>query len=238
MWPFTKKYDLEKSGLMQGFTDWHCHVLPGVDDGIKKIEDSLRVLDVYEQLGVKTVWLTPHIMEDMPNRTDDLRRRYEQLLYAYKGNISVNLAAENMLDNLFEARLRARDFLPIGRNRNHLLVETSYFTPPRDLMDKLSRTFNAGFFPLLAHPERYVYMEYDDYDELHDHGIKMQLNLSSLFGFYGPDAKEKAQYILECGYYNAIGTDTHRFNQVMISLEKGRLSKKVLNMLNLIPGIE
>lgn len=238
MWPFTKKYDLEKSGLMQGFTDWHCHVLPGVDDGIKKIEDSLRVLDVYEQLGVKTVWLTPHIMEDMPNRTDDLRRRYEQLLYAYRGKVSVNLAAENMLDNLFEARLRTKDFLPIGASRNHLLVETSYFTPPRDMMDKLSRTFNAGFFPLLAHPERYVYMEYDDYDELHDHGIKMQLNLSSLFGFYGPDAREKALYILECGYYKAIGTDTHRFNQVMISLEKGRLSKKVLNMLNLIPGIE
>lgn len=238
MWPFTKKYDLEKSGLMQGFTDWHCHVLPGVDDGIKKIEDSLRVLDVYEQLGVKTVWLTPHIMEDMPNRTDDLRRRYEQLLYAYRGNVSVYLAAENMLDNLFEARLRVKDFLPIGADRNHLLVETSYFTPPRDMMDKLSRTFNAGFFPLLAHPERYVYMEYDDYDELHDRGIKMQLNLSSLFGFYGPDAREKALYILECGYYNAIGSDTHRFNQVMISLEKGRLSKKVLNMLNLIPGIK
>lgn len=238
MWPFTKKYDLESSGLMQGFTDWHCHVLPGVDDGIKNFEDSLRVLDTYDELGVKSVWLTPHIMEDMPNKTDDLRRRYEQLLNAYSGKVTVHLAAENMLDNLFEARLRTRDLLPIGSKRDHLLVETSYFTPPRDLQDKLARTFNAGFFPLLAHPERYIYMDFDDYGDLHDRGIKMQLNLSSLFGFYGPEAREKAMYILENGFYYAIGTDTHRFNQVLISLEKGRLSKKILNMLNLIPGID
>lgn len=223
---------------MQGFTDWHCHVLPGVDDGIKSIDDSIKVLETYDQLGVKAVWLTPHIMEDMPNRTDDLRRRHEQLLNVYKGNVTVNLAAENMLDNLFEARLTNRDFLPIGSNHNHLLVETSYFTPPRDMYDKLSRTFNAGYFPLLAHPERYVYMEYEEYDDLHDRGVKMQLNLSSLFGFYGPEAKDKALYILENGYYNAIGTDTHRFHQVITSLEKGKLSKKVLNMLKLIPGIE
>lgn len=238
MWPFTKKYHLEGSGLMNGFTDWHCHILPGVDDGIKKIEDTLMVLETYEELGVKTVWLTPHIMEDMPNTTYDLCRRYEWLLGAYRGKVIVNLASENMLDNIFESRLLTRDFLPIGARRDHLLIETSYFTPPRDFHDKLARTFNAGFFPLLAHPERYIYMDYDDYDDLHERGIKMQLNLSSLFGFYGPEAKEKALYILECGYYNAIGTDTHRFSQVMISLEKGQLTKKIINMLNLIPGID
>lgn len=238
MWPFTKKYDLEGSGLMNGFTDWHCHVLPGVDDGIRDIEDSLKVLETYEEVGVSTVWLTPHIMEDMPNTTDGLRRTYDKLMAAYKGRISVNLAAENMLDNLFEARLKDADFLPIGKNKDHLLVETSYFTPPHDFHDKLARTFNAGLFALLAHPERYIYMDYDDYDDLHERGVKMQLNLSSLFGFYGHEAKDKAMYILENGYYNAIGTDTHRFNQVMVSLEKGRLTKKTLNMLKLIPGID
>ena len=63
MWPFTKKISLEQSGLFQGLTDWHSHILPGVDDGFQKMEDSLAALQKYEELGVKSVWLTPHIME-------------------------------------------------------------------------------------------------------------------------------------------------------------------------------
>ena len=60
MWPFTKKNSLEQSGLFQGLTDWHSHILPGVDDGFQKMEDSLAALKKYEELGVKSVWLTPH----------------------------------------------------------------------------------------------------------------------------------------------------------------------------------
>ena len=56
-------------------TDWHSHILPGVDDGFKSLEDSLAVLDMYQEAGIREVWLTPHVMEDIPNTTDGLRRR-------------------------------------------------------------------------------------------------------------------------------------------------------------------
>lgn len=238
MWPFSKKYSIEEAQLMQGFTDWHCHVLPGLDDGIKDIADSMKVLKTYEQLGVDTIWFTPHIMEDVPNKTSDIRACFEWVKNQYNGPLKLRLAAENMMDNLYDRRLAEGDLLPIGEHGNHLLVETSYFTPPSDFNDKLSRTFKAGYFALLAHPERYVYMDLERYDELHEMGVKMQLNLSSLFGFYGKEAKKKAEYILEADYYNAIGSDTHRYSQVLTSLEKGRLSRKVLNMLDNIPGID
>ena len=72
MWPFRKKQTLEESGFFRGFTDWHCHILPGVDDGVLTMDESLQILAEYERLGVKEVWLTPHIMEDIPNTTEKL----------------------------------------------------------------------------------------------------------------------------------------------------------------------
>lgn len=238
MWPFTHKLSLEKSKILTGFTDYHSHVLPDVDDGIKNIEDSLRVIEEYERQGVDTLWLTPHIMEDIPNRTSDLKRIFDDLTKRYDGPVKLKLASENMLDNLFEERIAKNDVIPIGDKRQHLLVETSYFTPPTDFEGKLGRVCSAGYFPLLAHPERYQYMDIDDYDNLYDRGIKMQLNLSSLFGFYGMAAKKKAEYMLLNEYYHAVGSDTHRVVQVTKSLKEGRLSKKTIEMLQDIPGID
>ena len=155
MWPFRKKQTLKESGFFRGFTDWHCHILPDVDDGVQTMDEALQILGEYERLGVKEVWLTPHIMEDMPNTTQHLRARFVELQSAYQGNIALNLASENMLDNLFEERLNKNDLLPIGKAGKHLLVETSYFNPPMDLQNILLRIKAKGYYPILAHPERY-----------------------------------------------------------------------------------
>ena len=72
------------------------------------------------------------------------------------------LAAEYMMDNLFERRLRDRDLLPLGTGGKHLLVETSYFNPPAGLVEILKSIKAAGYFPVLAHPERYMYMDMED----------------------------------------------------------------------------
>ena len=71
---------------------------------MQTMEESLQILSFYEQLGVSEVWLTPHIMEDIPNTTEGLKERFAKLNAAYQGNITLLLAAENMLDNLFEER--------------------------------------------------------------------------------------------------------------------------------------
>lgn len=215
MWPFTKYTSFKDSKIFNGFTDWHCHLLPGVDDGIQKMEDTLQLLDRYESLGLKTVWLTPHIMEDIPNTSKELSICLCELKEAYKGSISLNLAAEYMIDHLFEERLYANDLLPIGDGKNHLLVETSYFNPPMGLIDILEKIKSKGYYPVLAHPERYIYMEEKEYNELKDLGVKFQLNLPSLVGMYGHRVKKKAEMLLNKEYYNLIGSDTHRESAFM-----------------------
>ena len=212
MWPFRKRIPLKDSGIFEGFTDWHSHILPGVDDGVQTMEEALEILRLYESLGVKSIWLTPHIMEDMPNTTTHLPERYAELQASYSGRIKLHLASENMLDNLFEERLEKNDLLPLGESGDHLLVETSYFSPPMGLNNILLRIKAKGYYPILAHPERYVYMGESDYRQLKDMGVKFQLNLPSIAGMYGDRIKKKAILLLNEKVITHIGTDIHNYN--------------------------
>ena len=197
------------SSLLTNFTDHHSHILPGVDDGVKKMETSLKVLERYEQLGIAEVWCTPHVMEDIPNTTAGLQARFAELCETYQGPIKLHLAAEYMMDELFEERLEQGDLLKLGDEGNQVLVETSYFTPPMDMDAILRRIKQKGIYPMLAHPERYVYMNKERYKELKNNGIRFQLNLSSVAGAYGSEAKDKALWLLKQNFYNIVGSDLH-----------------------------
>jgi len=209
MWPFTRKPKALDPALLQGWTDWHSHLLPGVDDGIRTMEDALAVLQWYEASGVQEVWLTPHIMVDCPNTTAELRARFAALRGAWTGSVRLHLAAEHMLDALFEERLRTGDVLPLGEAGDHLLVETSCYNPPMNLSALFSRIRALGFYPVLAHPERYFYMEKEDYRRLHEEGVVFQLNLPSLAGYYGPLPARKAAMLQKAGWYSFTGSDLH-----------------------------
>jgi tyrosine-protein phosphatase YwqE len=217
------------SSLLSHFTDHHSHILPGVDDGVKKMDVSLKVLERYEALGIDEVWCTPHIMEDIPNTTAGLQERFAELCEAYKGPIKLHLAAEYMMDALFEERLAQGDLLALGNPGNQLLVETSYFTPPMDMDAILKRVKQKGYYPVLAHPERYVYMDKKRYEALKEKEIRFQLNLSSLAGAYGSEAKDKALWILKHDYYNLAGSDLHSSRNIEYwSVRAPRALKKLL----------
>lgn len=209
-WLFNKKVKLTDSNLLDGFTDWHSHILPGVDDGFKEMKDSLEAIKKFEGLGVKRIWLTPHVMEDYPNTPEKLMERYEELKQAYDGNVELRLASENMLDSLFEERLQEDNFLPIGDDGKMLLVETSYFNPPYGMEDMIDELKKKGYTPLLAHPERYRYMEEQDYINWREKGVKFQINYLSLAGGYGDTAKKKAEWLIKKGMVEASGSDLHR----------------------------
>lgn len=219
--------------MLVGFTDWHSHVLPGVDDGIKTLDESLELLKAYEAMGVRKLWLTPHVMEDYPNETRTLREKFDELKSAWSGGVEIKLASENMLDSLFEKRLQANDFLPIGDEGKHLLVETSYFDPPYAMDDMLEGIYSAGYIPVLAHPERYRYMEEYDYRRLKDMGVLFQMNYLSLVGGYGETAKKKAEWLLEQDWINMTGSDVHRLAMVQSLIGKSPRKKSLESLLEI-----
>lgn len=225
---FNRSVKVSAYGLLEGRTDWHCHILPGVDDGFKTMEDSLAALSLYEKVGFKEVWLTPHVMEDIPNTTAALRQRFTDLQVAYTGRLGLHLASENMMDPLFDERLEAGDLLPLPDKR--LLVETSYFNPPYDMDGILSRIKSKGWYPLLAHPERYMYMDMSRYKELKAADIEFQLNITSLIGAYGPEVKAKAEKLLQAGMYEYSGTDLHRLRSLEHLLD-AEVHKKLLALI-------
>ena len=238
MWPFHKNTTIAQSRLLAGGTDCHSHILPGVDDGIESLEEALNVLALYQETGIKELWLTPHIMEDFPNSSTLLQERFTALRAAYNGSITLHLAAEYMIDAHFSTVMGKGEFLPIGHAGNHLLVETSYFTPPMNLHATLRSIQSRGYHPLLAHPERYIYMSKKDYNELKEMGVKFQLNILSLAGAYGREAQKKALWLLGNGMYSAAGSDLHsagaielisqtKFNSAMTEKLKNTITTKL-----------
>ena len=209
MWFFERKRKIADTHLLAGATDHHSHILPGVDDGVQSIQEALHTLERYEATGIKELWLTPHVMEDFPNKATKLQECFAQLCAAYNGSITLHLAAEYMIDNHFDTVLQNGTLQPIGNGGNHLLVETSYFTPPMRFKDTLQRIKSKGYHPLLAHPERYMYMTNTDYRELRETGVKFQLNMLSLAGVYGSAAQKKGHWLLKNGLYNVAGSDMH-----------------------------
>ena len=213
-----RKVSIADSGILKGMTDYHSHLLPGVDDGVKTMAETLKILEEMEKQGIRKVWFTPHIMEDIPNETVTLQEKFQELKRSYNGTLELALAAEYMMDNLFEERLEKDDLLPLEEGKRYLLVETSYFNPPMGLNNILLRIKAKGYVPILAHPERYVYMDESDYRQLKDLNVKFQLNLFSLTGAYGTGIRKKAGWLLKEGLYNLLGTDTHncRLYETMI----------------------
>lgn len=224
MFSFLKrKISITESGILRGMTDYHSHLLPGVDDGVKTLSETLDILKEMEEQGMVEVWFTPHIMEDIPNNTADLQQIFEETKTVYQegnGRIQLHLAAENMLDNLFEERLEQDDLLPIMKNgKRYLLVETSYFNSPMDLSNILRRIQQKGYYPLLAHPERYEYMEMKDYQRLKEENIFFQLNIPALGGMYGKRVQKKAEKLLQIGGYEFKGCDVHFDNYFRYAIQ-------------------
>ena len=221
-----QKTSISESGVLKGFCDCHTHLLPGVDDGVATIEQSLEVLAYMESQGVSEVWCTPHVMDDIPNPTELLLRKFEELKTAYKGNIKLNLAAEYMLDSEFEKRLAEGDLLKMWDDV--VLVETSTNIPPYNLLNLLENIMSKGYRPMLAHPERYRYMDVADYRHLREIGVYYQLNLPSVVGYYGETAANKALRLLREGSYYAVGSDCHKYSAILSQFNRAVLPDEVV----------
>lgn len=214
-----KKHNLIESGILLGATDVHCHILPHVDDGSPDYVTSIKLLQFLKQIGYTEVWFTPHNMEDLPlNTADYLQGKMNEFLEKYTGDMKLHIASEYMMDGKFVPTLQEGKVLPLGTH-NHLLVETSYYCGPENLSEILKEVFTQGYTPVIAHPERYMYMEWPDFVALKDCGYEFQMNLNSLSGYYGKRELDICMDLLDNDMYNYVGSDLHHLGNYCNYLE-------------------
>ena len=212
--PASGKVDL--SGLK---VDMHSHLLPGIDDGSPDMETSLSLIKGMMELGYSKLITTPHILWDMYKNTSEIiLQKLELVREAVKKeglNVEINAAAEYFLDDHVGEMVKNKIPL-LTVNGNMVLVEFSMAYPSHGLKDILFDMQMQNYQPVIAHPERYIYLDQNKefYEELKDIGCLFQLNLLSLGGYYGKSSQELALYLMRKGHYNLIGTDLHGFRHL------------------------
>ena len=217
-------------------TDMHSHLIPGIDDGAKTIEESITLIKQLHASGYSKIITTPHIMSDYYKNTPTIIKEGLEVVRAAirAENIPVQIeaAAEYYIDDGFLHKMEHEKLLTFGDN--YLLLEISYMNPPDNIHEIFFRAMVLGYKPVLAHPERYPYWynNFDEYRSISDAGIILQLNLNSLCGYYGPDAKKIAEKLIDHSLIKMVGTDMHHQKHA-IALQRCLNEKYFHRLLNL-----
>lgn len=216
--------------ILGDFYDIHSHLLPGVDDGSPDIIRSLALIERLHSMGVAGIYTTPHIISGAYDNLgeEELRRKFADL--RYDGPVDLRLAAEYFIDDRFPSHLEGE---ALTMNCRHLLVEFSINGYSLGAFDMLFEAMLSGYEIILAHPERYTFVQANGRDKVINlvKQYKLQLNLLSLAGFHGSSAKRTAEALLDKGYYTFVGTDTHS-NAYLDALKKAKVSRKVFDAVN------
>jgi len=221
------------------FVDIHSHLLPGIDDGAKDMDTSIALLLKMASYGIKNFITTPHVLGSVyPNSSEVIKQKLaavkKELEKREIKGISIQAAAEYMLDGEFSALLDQKDILVL--KDNYILVEMSYFSAPINLYELLFEIQLKGYKPVLAHPERYnfYHTDFKSYYKLKQAGCLFQLNLLSLTDQYGKGVQKTSEKLLKENLYDFVGTDTHHQNHLELLPKIGtkKTLEKIKHLLN------
>jgi protein-tyrosine phosphatase len=217
--------------------DMHSHLLPGIDDGAKTIDDSIALITRFRELGYTRLITTPHVMSDYYRNTPEIIREKLQdvrnALREKKIDMEISAAAEYYLDeDLLRKVEQEEELLSLGNN--FLLFETNFMTEPFHLKEFIFKASTKQYKPVLAHPERYLYLQQDfsKAEDLIDRGVYFQLNILSLTGHYSKSAQQLAFRLIDNGWIHFVGSDCHH-EQHLTLLEEARRHKYFKKVLTL-----
>ncbi|WP_103925604.1 tyrosine-protein phosphatase [Algoriphagus boritolerans] len=221
--------------------DMHSHLIPGIDDGSKSMEESIDLVKRLAGYGLEKIIITPHIMSEYYRNTPEIiEMGLEDLRKAIKQEgigIQIDAAAEYYMDEIFLEKVKAGEkMLTFGDN--YILVETGFINKPQMLLDIIFHLEMAGFKPILAHPERYQYLLMDKklQEDLFDRKLLFQVNLLSFTGFYSKQVKDFGELLVEKGVVALLGTDCHneRYLDMLETLPSNRKIYDKIQHLDLI----
>lgn len=207
-----------KELIPNNYVDIHSHLLPGIDDGAKNIENSLFILTEMNRLGFKKAITTPHTIKNVwDNSKLDIENSYTKLkvnLPQETADLELGVASEYFMDENFVSLFQKENLLTL--KDNFVLVEMSYLNAPIQLYDILFELQLKGYQPVLAHPERYNFYHnnFKEYEKLKKAGCLFQMNLLSSVGYYGKDVSIAADKLLSKGLIDFVGSDIHHENHI------------------------
>lgn len=199
--------------------DVHSHILPNIDDGSRSIDETFNLIKEAKEAGFEGIICTSHYMEnyyetDRPEREVWINAIHENLK---NKNIEMNLYLGNeiyMSDNII--KLLEDGKATTMNDTSYVLFELPLNVEPMNLYDMVYEMQQYKIVPILAHPERYSFVQTDPeliYD-LIDKGVLMQANYGSIVGQYGKKAQMIVQKFLENNMIHMLGTDAHRQNTI------------------------
>ena len=195
--------------------DIHSHILPGIDDGAKTLEDSVQLVSEMAGWGFERITCTPHITKKFRNTRESIKEKFDILCNAVadKGlGVELRMSAEYRLNpETWPEILSQGQLMPI--EDQYILMEFPINDPTEmgDLipMEEFCKVLSLGLTPVLPHPERYFYLNHDDLLRYVDAGVKIQSNYGSLAGVYGSEVRDRAQSLIDEGIVSFLASDMH-----------------------------
>jgi len=239
MFTFFKSKPVLQDLIPDNHVDIHSHLLPGIDDGARTFGDTLRLTKALQGFGISQFITTPHVIQNVWDNSALQIKEKETTVIRELGENQITVpfraAAEYMLDDDFVRLFQSEKLLTL--KDNYVLVEMSYINPPIQLYSILFDLQVAGYIPVLAHPERYLFYRnnFDEFRKLKRAGCLFQLNLTSTVGYYGEAITQITDKLLQKGFYNFVGSDVHHdnhaaaFKQKIKVKELARLKEAIAN---------
>jgi tyrosine-protein phosphatase YwqE len=202
--------------------DLHSHILPGIDDGAKSIEESIMLASAMKEWGFERVTCTPHITNKYRNTPETIIPAFESLqeaLYTHGVDLELRMSAEyRLVPETWPEVLEKNWIYPI--EDRFLLMELPINDPTdiKDIkpLDEFRKVISMGLTPLLPHPERYFYLSAEDLMTFLEAGVKIQSNYGSIAGLYGEQALHNVRQLKDKGLVSYWGTDMHNLHYVNV----------------------
>lgn len=211
--------------------DVHCHLVYGVDDGSTSLNETLQMLKEAKNVGFTDIILTPHFSnyfqvsaEEISKKIEEIKRESQAGINLYQGNeIYITSTLIDDLNNKKSVSLN---------NSKYVLFEVPMHNSTYNVDEVIYDILNAGKVPILAHPERYDFVQSDPNWLLNyiERGVLFQSNYASIVGRYGKEAKETVKKLLTHNMIHFLGSDNHKPNTVYAEMPE------ILNKLEKLIG--
>ena len=203
--------------------DIHCHLLFGVDDGPKKIEDSIAMLEEASNQGITNIILTPHYRRGMFKFDGDKVRQHKEMLDEHAKNLGITLHVGTEV----HVNSDILEYLENGKvytlaDSDYVLTEYAYDSEYAYIFKMTKELLRYGYIPVIAHVERYGdIVKHPEYlSELREIGAMVQMNVAAILGQEGWSTKQFCKKVLKKGWVDFVASDSHDLNKRICMMDK------------------